>query len=170
MDVTNSSSLTQTYVPSLIYAVGLLDGKQNTSANNALMREFFNRRPHTARLSLIDCRAITPAAYSSRASSTRPRAGKSGYDAVPFSYGSEEMEGKAVLKTFWSWRRVGVPKGWRDALTDADRPAVATGDQREANRGGDGGGAKRVRAEGARIRGNWWVGEPDEESGRCVIM
>ncbi len=131
------------------------------------MREFIRRRPATAHLSVIDCRAITPAAYSPLAPSTRPREGWSGYPAVPFGYDSQangEMEGKAVLKTFWSWRRVGVPKGWKEALTDSERGSKGIE--------GDNDGRAKARAEGPTRRGTWWMAEEGDDAGGsgCLIM
>jgi len=73
------------------------------------------------------------------------------------------MEGKAVLKTFWSWRRVGVPKGWREALADAERGvAPSKGEDTVWGRG--------VRPGVVRRRGSWWTGEGEEERTNCVVM
>lgn len=128
------------------------------------MRDFLRRRSATAQLSVIDCRAITLAAYSSLAPSTRPRKGWSSYASVPFGYDSQvngEMEGKAVLKTFWSWRRVRVPKGWREALGGAQWGARENDSLRDAGKN---------RVDGVRRRGSWRTGEEGEEGAGCVVM
>lgn len=66
------------------------------------------------RLNIQDCRAITSAAYFHLAAGTRPREAWEGSEALPFEYVEKEKEGM-ILKSFWSWRRVGVPPGWREA-------------------------------------------------------
>ena len=145
------------------------------------MREFLRRRASgSASLSLIDCRAISATAYTPLASSTRPRTAWSGYPSTPFAYHSSasghqtpttdgevsallggEYADKPVLKTFWSWRRVGVPKPWREALVDAERNESIS--------------ARIMRAEGGlSVRGSerkkrWWGREEEEDRG-CIIM
>ncbi|KAL7421396.1 hypothetical protein Q5752_004281 [Cryptotrichosporon argae] len=58
-----------------------------TAANDAVLREFVKRRREPdAVLSLLDCRALTGAAYTSLSSMTRPRAAFTGRAAVPFEY------------------------------------------------------------------------------------
>jgi F-box/leucine-rich repeat protein 2/20 len=74
------------------------------------MREFVKRR--SGSIQLLDCRGITPTGYNALASTTQPRHGWEGYAARPFQYDSI---GGTVLKTFWSWKRVGVPPSWRAA-------------------------------------------------------
>ena len=140
---------------------------QNTNANNAVMREFLRRRPATAQLSLIDCRAITPASYSTLAPTTRPRIGQTGYPFVPFGYESEvngEMESRAVLKTFWSWRRVAVPKGWKEMLSDAEKGKVEVDDH---------GVSSMARPVEVRRKSSWW-NERDEDDkaalAGCIVM
>ncbi|ODO11219.1 hypothetical protein I350_01823 [Cryptococcus amylolentus CBS 6273] len=110
----------------------------NTSVGNTVMRAFNRHTPspsssssssspsHLRRLSLIDCRSITSQAYAPLSPRTRPRQGWPGWQAVPFGYdpnGDEMEEEKVVLKTFWSWRRVAVPKGWREVIKEAERVA-----------------------------------------------
>ena len=129
------------------------------------MREFMRRRSSPeASLSLIDCRAITPAAYSTLAPSTRPRAGFGGWPATVFNYEDVEMpeSEKTVLKAFWSWKRVGVPKGWREVRANAqERPAF----------GSTGMEYGKGRWAGARNRRNsWWREDEADYRAGCVIM
>ncbi|WVO18220.1 hypothetical protein L204_105927 [Cryptococcus depauperatus] len=97
----------------------------NTRADNKVMLEFLSR-PSSIHLSLIDCRAITSSAYSLISPSTRARAGWRGWESVPFGYDKDtelapDQGMKIVLKTFWSWRRVVVPKGWKEMRNEAER-------------------------------------------------
>lgn len=144
---------------------------QNTSATNAVMREFMRRRSNQAALSLIDCRAITPTAYSQLAAATRPREGWTDYAAVPMRYEDGDHADKAVLKTFWSWRRVGVGKGWRETLEDYERER-RKGGQIEVNGHGSAGagwGSEPVRW---KRRPSWWTADQavvDERAG-CVVQ
>lgn len=40
---------------------------------------------------------------------------------MPFGYDKDvEMAEKAVLKTFWGWKRVVVPKGWVEMRNEAE--------------------------------------------------
>lgn len=78
-----------------------------------------------------------------------------------------ELEDKAVLKSFWSWRRVGVPKGWREALVDAEK---GDSDKDKDVESGVIDGAVAKRPDFVRRRGSWWVGEGDDGRGNCVIM
>ncbi|EIW66973.1 hypothetical protein M231_03927 [Tremella mesenterica] len=138
-----------------------------TSANNAFMREFLRQRPPSPRisLSLVDCRAITPSAYSSLAPISRSRRGFTGHAASVFAYDAELVD-KPVLKTFWSWRRVGVPRVWRDEREAAGR-VLGSGTSSGA---GDGGETERRRTRGKR---KWWKAEEDwDDTGRggCVVM
>ena len=116
-------------------------------------------------LSLIDCRAITPAAYSSLAPSTRPRAGYTGWSATPFMYEEAEQEesGRTILKTFWSWKRVGIPKGWREVRGNAERGMEGALSHHDAVRSG-----KWPVARGR--RGSWWRDDEMDERAGCVIM
>ena len=147
------------------------DQTQNTSANNAVMREFMRRRDGPgSSLSLVDCRAITPAAYSALAPMTRPRIGYDGWSAVPFSYGAAEMPGpgRPVLKTFWSWKRVGIPKVWKDARHDAENGLRPEGNVKVASES-----SKMADRNGRRSRrGSWWRDEEGfgEERAGCLIM
>ncbi|ORX38984.1 hypothetical protein BD324DRAFT_302513 [Kockovaella imperatae] len=150
-------------------SLGVLE-LDNTTANNAVMREFIRRRdsPHSS-LSLVDCRAVvTPAAYSSLATSTRPRAGFTGWAASVFAYEESEMldSGKTVLKTFWSWKRVVIPAGWRDVRASAER-GVQTNSSSSERLSGSESRPSALR----RRRGSWWRDEDlgDDRSG-CVIM
>lgn len=92
------------------------------------MRDFLRRRGADARLSLVDCSGITSGAYATLAPITRPRASWSGPGAIPFDYHpdgvtdmtEDDHNAQPVLKTFWSWRRVGVPLPWREARESAE--------------------------------------------------
>lgn len=191
------------------------------------MRAFMSAHTtdRAASLNLVDCRSITPLAYSALAPTTRPRRAVGGYEGVPFVYdaglspvssnaridrlsrpaavprstsglrptaahdqGSDltddeddmadddedsdaetdcvlagEYAPKPVLKTFWSWRRVGVPRGWKEELARAERedkmwgcPGVAdlsssqgrrpSGPDSPGGSGGKGRGRGRARA------------------------
>ncbi|TYJ51931.1 hypothetical protein B9479_007470 [Cryptococcus floricola] len=142
----------------------------NTSVGNTVMRAFnrptpspptpsysssssSNSPPPLRRLSLIDCRSITSQAYAPLSPLTRPRQGWPGWQAVPFVYDpngdGDEMEGeKVVLKTFWSWRRVAVPKGWREVREEGER--VAGVEERKMKGVGVGAGAVDGARAGAR--------------------
>jgi F-box/leucine-rich repeat protein 2/20 len=152
-------------------------------ANDAVMREFHHRRlGPSASISLVDCRAVSPAAYFDLASSSRPRMGFTGHAAVPFGYELSEtgMSGRGVVKTFWSWKRVAPPKLWREALVDAeDQTGGGKEGSAESRRSsntawsgvnaGEGQGGGGVR--GMRRRGSWWNGDRDEDDDRgCVVM
>lgn len=124
----------------------------NTAANNAVMRAFLNRRGHSAAINLVDCRAITTSAYSVLAPTTRSRNAWTGFAATPFGY-EEDTVDKPVLKTFWSWRRVAVPRDWRDARQAGeikkDEPVASN----------------------SRGKRKWWKTEEDwDDRGGCVIM
>nr|KIR82944.1 hypothetical protein I308_06775 [Cryptococcus tetragattii IND107] len=95
----------------------------NTEANNSVMREFLRRRAYPcSRLSIIDCHNITQSAYAEIAASTRARQGWKGWAAVPFGYDNDvEMAERMVLKTFWGWKRVVVPKGWTEMRNEAEK-------------------------------------------------
>ncbi|OXG10617.1 hypothetical protein C366_06628 [Cryptococcus neoformans Tu401-1] len=94
----------------------------NTEANNSVMREFLRHSSHPcSRLSIIDCHNVTSTAYTEIAASTRARQGWEGWAAVPFGYDKDvEMAEKMVLKTFWGWKRVVVPKGWVEMRNEAE--------------------------------------------------
>ena len=83
---------------------------------------------------------------------------------MPFGYDGER-EGKAVLKTFWSWRRVGVPKAWRESLADIGR------DDEPETVGVDAGLGESKRPQGMKRRGSRWAGENGEEDrAGCIVM
>ncbi|ORY29110.1 hypothetical protein BCR39DRAFT_176746 [Naematelia encephala] len=140
-------------------------GCNNTRANSAVMRDFLRRRSAPASINMVDCRNIDSAEYNSIAHSTRPREGWQGYNATPFGYGEGDLAHQVVVKTYWSWRRVGVPKGWRESLADADKDpsGIAVGSGRSTS------ARRAVMRRGA----SWWRILPEEEelsSGSCTIM
>ncbi|KAK8843493.1 hypothetical protein IAR55_007153 [Kwoniella newhampshirensis] len=146
----------------------------NTAANNAVMRDFLRRRSSAdASLSLIDCRAITPAAYSSIAASSRARHGWTGWSAVPFSYNEEtELDNRPVMKTFWSWKRVVIPRGWQETREEAERES---GKKEECcdNENKDGEDDLKVtkRRPAAGRRGSWWRNEEEfDDRAGCIVM
>ncbi|WWD20969.1 hypothetical protein CI109_105448 [Kwoniella shandongensis] len=145
----------------------------NTSANNAVMRDFLRRRSSAdASLCLIDCRSITPAAYASVAPSARPRQGWKGWSAVPFSYDKEiELSDKPVLKTFWSWKNAEPLKGWQQARNEAEGLAsVVEGSSGEVGVDSTDGWEKKRRP-GMGRRGSWWRTEDDlDDRAGCVVM
>ncbi|ODN80078.1 hypothetical protein L198_07888 [Cryptococcus wingfieldii CBS 7118] len=142
----------------------------NTSVGNTVMRAFNRHIPspspsssssspsHLRRLSLIDCPSITSQAYAPLSPRTRPRQGWPGWQAVPFGYdptghgdGDEMADEKVVLKTFWSWRRVAAPKGWREVRKEAERvERVAEVEERKMKDVGAGAGAGDGESAGAR--------------------
>lgn len=144
------------------------DRTQNTSATNAVMREFYRRHARDASISLVDCRAITPVSYSHLSSSSRPRDGFSGYDAVPMGYTDGELDDRVVIKVFWSWRRVGVAKGWRETLKDKEREIAES----RAGSGSSSGaaGANTPTGRGARSKGWWKNDETYDDRAGCVVQ
>lgn len=178
-----------------------LADEQNTAATNSVMREFLRRRfSPEARISLVDCRAVTPAAYLPLSPMTRPRSAWEGHAALPFAYddGSRidrsefpprilppavgEFADKPVLKTFWSWKRVAVVPLWRDARKAGEVPPVSrlsgTGTLPGGKDGlgqcdGSSSGSSDSRVVLVR-RANWWVAEPSDADfvGRtsCIVM
>ncbi len=134
------------------------------------MREFCRRRSQaSADISLIDCRAVTQMAYLSVSQSTRPRRGWTGYEAHPFHYSKDgtEYANIPVVKAFWSWKRVIVPRGWREMREDfgakESLPAAGLGDGKTT---------PKRRGSGA----SWWRPPEDapvnveDERGSCRIM
>ena len=116
------------------------------------MRGFLHRRGDSAAINLVDCRAITASAYSALAPTTRSRNSWTGFAAVPFGYDTEIFD-KPVLKTFWSWRRVAVPRDWRDARqageSKKDEPVAGN----------------------SRGKRKWWKAEEDwDDRAGCLIM
>ncbi|WVQ72165.1 hypothetical protein IAR50_001710 [Cryptococcus sp. DSM 104548] len=131
----------------------------NTSVGNTVMRTF-SRRTSTSssplrRLSLIDCRSITSQGYAPLSPHTRPRQGWEGWQALPFEYDAngDEMCEKLVLKTFWSWRRVAAPKGWRETRADSEQLALVESKTRGVGvLGADGGKSSAPRP--TKVRAN----------------
>lgn len=128
------------------------------------MREFHRRHRDHASLSLVDCRAITPIAYSHLAPTSRPREGMAGYPFTPMMYEPAELEEKVVIKVFWSWRRVGVPRGWREVLKAKER-------EYEEARGGSGQGAAQMGGRRAGKGKGWWKkDDPYDDRAGCVVQ
>ncbi|WVQ81628.1 hypothetical protein IAT38_003752 [Cryptococcus sp. DSM 104549] len=146
----------------------------NTNASNSVLREFHLHSSPDSSLSLIDCRSITQHAYSSLSPSTRPRSGWTGWAAAPFGYDKDvEMGGLPVVKTFFSWRRVVVPKEWREARAEAERIVEEernAGEEEEAEDPGVGDRKKRPKL-GRERRGTWWRSDDDfDDRAGCVVM
>jgi hypothetical protein len=73
-----------------------------------------------------------------------------------------------VLKTFFSWRRVGVPPGWREALRAAEQGEDEEVQEPDRAR-------KRIAmmrsASGSGRRGGWWRADDEfDERSSCAIM
>jgi F-box/leucine-rich repeat protein 2/20 len=108
-------------------------------------------------LNLTDCRFVTPIAYNTLASATKPRNGWSGWVATPFGYvASEVARGKGVLKTFWSWRRVAVPRVWEEMRAASQNGAVEVNEQRPVLY--------------KRRRNSWWREQDPLDDRGCVVM
>jgi len=75
------------------------------------------------------------------------------------------MGGKPVLKTFWSWKRVAVPKQWREAIIDKEKVTVVVEEV------GAGRTRSTSRAGVVQRKGSWWRDEGEEAGrGACVLM
>lgn len=79
------------------------------------------------------------------------------------AYSEIDMHQKVVIKAFWSWRRVTVPRGWRETLAEKERELAQSGTD-----AGMAGGQKGGRAG----RGRGWRRKDDEydAKGLCVIQ
>lgn len=139
---------------------------QNTSATNAVMREFYRRHAHNASISLVDCRAITPVSYSHISSSSRPRDGFTGYPAIPMGYDEGELDDRVIVKVFWSWRRVGVAKGWRETLRDKEREYAES----RASSASASPGTRTPVGRGGRGKGWWKNDETFDDRAGCVVQ
>ena len=116
---------------------------------------------------MTDCRAITAVEYLKVAGTSRPRDGFPGYAAIPMAYGSLDLQDLSIIKTFWSWRRVAIPKGWRETLKEKERELGQT--ERES-RSSAGAGAQKVVVKGGRGKG--WRKKDDQydAQGLCVVQ
>lgn len=137
---------------------------QNTQANGAVIREFQRSHPEDGKLSLIDCRAISAADYLRVAGVSRPREGFTEYAAIPMGYSPVDLQEKVVIKTFWSWRRVSVARGWRETLAEKERELAESGADIDTVSGQQGGGRA------GRSRG--WRRKDDsyDAKGLCVVQ
>lgn len=136
---------------------------QNTQANGAVIGEFHHHHPEDGKLSLIDCRAISAADYLRVAGISRPRDGFTGYSAIPMGYSPSDIQEKAVIKAFWSWRRVEIARGWKETLAAKERELAQAGTE-----AGTAGGQK-----GGRLgRGKGWrrKDESYDAKGLCVVQ
>lgn len=82
-------------------------------------------------------------------------------------YHEGEIDKRVVIKVFWSWRRVGVVKGWREVLRDKEKEHAE-----HSARGGSGNAGTRAPAgRGGRKRGWWKNDEPfDDDRAGCVVQ
>ena len=128
------------------------------------MREFQRHHPDDGKLSLVDCRMISAADYLRVAGVSRPREGFSGYAAVPMGYSPLETHEMVTIKAFWSWRRVVIPRGWRETLAEKERELAEPDGQIGSASGRQGGG--RVG------RGRGWRRKDDsyDAKGLCLVQ
>jgi F-box/leucine-rich repeat protein 2/20 len=80
------------------------------------------------------------------------------------AYEPTELEQKVVIKVFWSWRRVGVSRGWREALKDKER-------EHADNEGGESTAfANRTRGRAGKGKGWWKKDDPYDDRAGCVVQ
>jgi hypothetical protein len=83
------------------------------------------------------------------------------------AYGTLDLYEMVVIKAFWSWKRVAIPKGWRDTLKEKERE-LAQADRDLIS----GAGASEQKALGKAGRGKGWRKKDDQydAQGLCVVQ
>jgi hypothetical protein len=79
-------------------------------------------------------------------------------------YSELDLHDTTVIKAFWSWRRVGIARGWRMTLAEKERELAQSGTEAALTGGQQGGG--RVG------RGRGWRRKDDsyDAKGLCVVQ
>jgi len=80
------------------------------------------------------------------------------------TYEPAELEQKVVIKVFWSWRRVGVAKGWRETLKDRER------EHTDARAGLSPGSSGTGGAKSGKGKGWWKKDDPFDDRAGCVVQ
>lgn len=81
-------------------------------------------------------------------------------------YEPGELDDRVIIKVFWSWRRVGVAKGWRETLKEKERDHA----ELRAGHGSGSIGSHNPSGRTGRGRGWWNNDETFDDRAACVVQ